>query len=666
MTVPGTTTTNVAADSAHIGVQAGTVHGGVHMYTTSADASPEEKFETGVRFLNGGMPRRAWRLIHEAVVARYITNEVYFYWLLALMSGRTRYELSEEETAMLRNPQNLLHLAGDDAWADGVKNIHCLLDSAEKPEADLRILLKEFDELADTQRTMILRHLELFLDGPLEDQMWHRALMRSKLEQMADERMNRVWKFFQPDPAAPRIREPWPAMIPVTTWVQAVTATAVFVMATTHIGYLLVQGGRISALFAYLLSITGGYFGARNGVEWHFRVVRRRAKDKEYETPQQRRTSAPLGGFARKVDQRFDHYFARYVPHGVDRDVWLAATAGIRRSMREEIVEVYRETRVGVEKISWLIRYRISDVGRRWQDGTLWNYRKELATPLPARAVTVLGLSALAGGGIWAAGGAVLADPLSGARSTVLVLAGGWIAVRAWQRIILERRRFAADTTESEQAREESEAAFDRWRAKLADKPEDQEMAAWLDYDRKVLLNEALQHYRLTMSNVIAHAFIEAPAASTKRARVRGGPWRYMKYQLLVFLLTADGVRQLTVRLDFEKGTFHDQQRTNYRFEVVAAVRVSQSDNDERTFELALVNGQEISVQVIGPGMEELQQGENPGAVSEVTLDAAGLHHTLHVLEGIAAEGKEWITHEYRRGEARTRNLAAAMQAPTP
>jgi hypothetical protein len=663
MTGPGATTTNVAGDSAQIGVQAGTVHDGVHIYTISPDASPEEKFETGVRVLDGGMASRAWQLIREAVEAEYVTNRVYFYWLLALVSGRTPHELSEGEAAILRYPPKILHLAGDDAWADGVRAIRCLLDSAQKPDADIRIPLKELD---DNQQTMILRHLELFLDGPIEDQMWDRALTRAKREQMAGERVDRVWKFFQPDPAKPRIRPLREPMVSVTTWVQAVTATAVFVTATTHIGYLLAQADRISALLAYLLSITGGYLGARNGVEWRFRIVRRRAKDMEYMTPQRRRTSAPPDGFARKVDQRFDYYFAKYVPHGMERQAWLAMTAGIRRSTRDEIVEIYREQRVGVEKISWLIRHRASDVRDRWQKGTLWNYQKELQTPLPTRTTAVFGVAVLTCGGIWAVDGAMLASPLSAARSTVLVLVGGWIAVRAWLHIILERRRFAADESESKQVWEDSKAAFDRWQAKLADKPGDQEMATWLDYDRKVLLNEALQHYRLTMSNVIAHAFIEARAASAKRARVRGGPWRYVNYQLLVFLLTTDGVRQLTVKLDFTRGTFHDRQRANYRYEAVAVVRVIQADNDERTFELALVNGQEISVQVIGPGMEQLQQGENPGAVSEVTLDAAGLHHTLHVLEGIAAEGKEWITHEYRRGEARMRNLTAAMQSPAP
>jgi hypothetical protein len=54
------------------------------------------------------------------------------------------------------------------------------------------------------------------------------------------------------------------------------------------------------------------------------------------------------------------------------------------------------------------------------------------------------------------------------------------------------------------------------------------------------------------------------------------------------------------------------------------------------------------------------QQGESPGAVSEVSLDAAGLPHTLHVLEGIAAEGKGWVEQQ----ELRTGNLSAAVNDP--
>ncbi|WP_370021000.1 hypothetical protein [Planotetraspora sp. GP83] len=580
---------NFAADSAHVDVQATVVHGGIH-YTVSPGSSPQEKFEAGVRNLESDMAGRARQLIDEAVVSRYITNQVCFYWLLAMLSGRTRHELSEEETARLRDSERFLPLTGDDSWAHGVRIIRRLLESAGKSDADIRVL------------------------------------------------------------AGPRVREPTPVAITGSTWAQAVTGTVVSVAAAAHIGYLLLQNGQVPSLLAYLLSVVGGYFGARDGVEWRFRSGRRRAKDLEYAMATHRRITAPPGGFAWKVDQRFDYYFAKYVPRGADREVWLTRTAGIRRSMRDEVVDVYRETRIPVEKINWLIRHRVGDVRKRWENGTLWNYRQELGTPWRAKGTAVLGALAFAAGGVWAASGAVQADPWSAIRSVALVVAAGWIAAHAWLRIILERRRHAADESERAELLADGHAASARWRERLADKPEDREMAAWLDYDRKVLLNLALEHYRLKMSEIIAYAFIETPSRSTDRARLQGGPWRYRKYRLLTFLITADGVRQLTVRLDFEDGTFHDRHRMNYRFEAVAAVHVTHADDDERTFELALVDGQKISVKVIEPGTEELQQGEDPGTVSEATLDAAGLHHTLHVLEGIAAEGKAWMN----RGDARS------------
>ncbi|WP_214105148.1 hypothetical protein [Acrocarpospora catenulata] len=598
------------------------------------------------------MPGRAWQLIREVVATEYVTNRMCFYWLLALTSGRTRHELPKEDAALLRDRRRVLRVVGDGAWADGVRMINRLLDCAEQPDADLRLLFKEFQVLGYTQRSRILRHLELFLDGPLKDQMWQLALTRAESERLAGDRVDRVWKFFQPQPAGPRSREPLPVTIPMTTWFQAVPATAVLVVAAGHIGSLLAWYGRPTAFLAYLVSIAGGYFGVRSGLEWHFRTMRRRAKDGDFAAVPHR-TSAPPGGFARKVDQRFDYYFAKYVPEGMSRDAWLTLTAGIRRHMRDETVEVYRERRTSAEQISWLIRYRAADVKRRWCNGTLWEYRRELATPVRTKAAAVGGIALLAGGGTLAAGGAVLVSPLSGVGSIFVALAGGWIAARAWLHIALERRRYAADRSEAEQDKAEITAAFADWQATLADRPDDREMAAWLDCDRKVLLNEALRHYRLSMSDVISHAFIEAPAPSTARARVRGGPWRYTRYQLLLFVLTADGVRQITVSLDFRQGTFHDRKRANYRFEKIAAVRVNQADNHEQTFELALVNGTEIRVQVMAPEMEELQQGENSGEVSEVTLDAAGLHHTLHVLEGIAAEGSAWLAQEHRRGQDR-------------
>jgi hypothetical protein len=166
------------------------------------------------------------------------------------------------------------------------------------------------------------------------------------------------------------------------------------------------------------------------------------------------------------------------------------------------------------------------------------------------------------------------------------------------------------------------------------------------------------------MSNVIAHAFIEAPGSSTKRARVRKGPWRYTHYRLLLFVLTKDGVRQVTADLDFERGTFHDRARTNYRYEAVAAVRVNQTDNGDHSFELALVNGELVKAKMLAAAIDELQVDETLATVSETTLDAAGLGHTLHVMEGIAAEGKRWLEQERRRRADRQDRATAWTAAP--
>lgn len=662
MTVPGATSANVASGAAHVGVQAQAVHGDVTVYQLPMDASPEDRYRIGVNYLDGGMPAKAREYIDEAIATGHATSEVWFHWLLALLSGRTLRQFSKEDFSKLDAVRDRLPLDAGDGWADGVKTILHLLNSLETPEADLRLAVKEFDELSAVQREKIFRHLELFLKGPLEDQMWDRELGRIRVERMGSDREKRAWIFFHPRPARPRVRPPMPVTTTMAERLLAITAAAVFVTAAGYIGWVLLGQSNVSALLAYLISAGGGYTCAANGLAWRFRVERLRAKDKEHLIPRQRTAQAPLGGFANQVDKLFNRYFARYTPDGVDRKVWLAATAGIRRYLRDEIVDVYRETRVAAEQIAWLIRYRASEVKRCWRTGELMDYRHQFRTRSATKAAFGLGLAALVLGGSWAIGAAMRTEPLSTAAAATLVAASGWLAARSWLRIVLERRRFAAEQEDSQRRLADSLAALDRWRWKLARKPRDPEMAAWLDCDRKVLMDRAMRHYKLAPSQVIAHAFIEAPAAAYKRARVRNGPWRYSRYRLLGFLLTTDGVRQVTADLDFEKGSFHDWQRTSYRFDAVAAVQVSETDDHQRTFELGLVNGQSINVRVTEPSTEQLlQQGEDPELLSSVALDATGLTNTLHVLEGIAAEGKAWIEHERQRGHGRMLVLTSVI-----
>ncbi|MER5338467.1 hypothetical protein [Micromonospora sp. NPDC002717] len=239
---------------------------------------------------------------------------------------------------------------------------------------------------------------------------------------------------------------------------------------------------------------------------------------------------------------------------------------------------------------------------------------------------------------------AVPVAPAGGTASVLLAVVAGVIGTRAWFRVAAERRRVRVDEMEHEQQRAARQDAYERWQKTLSRKPSDAEMAFWLECDRKILVDEAMRHYRLRPSQVIAHAFIEAPATSYKRARFPRGPWRYSRYRLLLFLLTDDGVRQVDIDLDFEAGTWRGTQRLNYRFDAVAAVRIDGVAARHQTFELMLVNGAPIRVRVAESMDEGIQPGEDVQALSQVTLDASGLTHTLTVLEGIAAEGSSGST----------------------
>ena len=123
-----------------------------------------------------------------------------------------------------------------------------------------------------------------------------------------------------------------------------------------------------------------------------------------------------------------------------------------------------------------------------------------------------------------------------------------------------------------------------------------------------------------------------------------------------------DGVRQANIDLDIETAAGHTTQRLNYRFDAVAAVRIDGIATGQQTFELTLFNGEPISIRVSERDNEALQHDEDATKIAELSLDAAGLNHTLHVLEGVAAEGKEWIKHRRRRADERLANLAGSLQ----
>ena len=214
------------------------------------------------------------------------------------------------------------------------------------------------------------------------------------------------------------------------------------------------------------------------GAEWRYNI--KRLTEKEWERrPPEPRASAPPGGFADDVDKLFTRYFIKYRPKTVKVRNWEAATAGIRRYVRNEIVAAYREQSVSAYEIAWLIRYRSRDVANRWQDGTLWDYRGQLQTPATTVLIFALGSALLVPGIIWAIDVAVQTDLGLAIVATIVLLASGYLSVTGWLGIVLEYRRFATDCEEEVERLADSRAEFERWK-RLEPTPTDSEMATWL------------------------------------------------------------------------------------------------------------------------------------------------------------------------------------------
>src|SRR6185437_10445441 len=146
--------------------------------------------------------------------------------------------------------------------------------------------------------------------------------------------------------------------------------------------------------------------------------------------------------------------------------------------------------------LDWLIRYEVQEVARRWKAGALPLCDDELHTKRRAGIGRPAPVAASVLGGLLVAWAFLRLDSAGGFAALAILAACGYHAERRWTGIALERRRAAVEAAQSERKLAEREAAYKAWIDKLRDiKPTDQDMAAWLDCDKKIILERALQHY---------------------------------------------------------------------------------------------------------------------------------------------------------------------------
>jgi hypothetical protein len=663
MTTPGAQPFNSAGDGANVGVQGQTVTitGDVQL-TVGQDASPAKKYEVGVNNLNSGKPGTARKLIWQAMMGGPVSSQVLFHWLVAMLSGRTVRQFSKDEIGQLQNCRSRHAEAGGDAWADGVRLIYRLLDSVltsattkvgpKVATNDMSLLVKQFDALGEEQRDMVLPHLELFLTGPLRDEMWQRELERAQSGQHVGGRLGRAWMFFQPIPARMVLPQPWPERITAADRLAMRASVGLFAAAAGYFGWELLRHSAVLGLVGYLAGLAGGVVAAATGLELRFLTERRRQKDEQFRVPGQSAPGPKSDALTDRVDRLFKRYFDKYELDKTEREQWKAATAGFRRFYRDEIIERCWSNGIPADDVRWLIRYEVRQLKQRWQQGTLREYQRELvpssrtvAACRAGLAVLVLG-SALAVIALWA-------YPMADVVGSVAALITALWAWHSRQRVNLERRRYAADCEEIAKRQAEIDRALALWEKRLEARPKDAEMAAWLEHDRTVLLGKALDHFQFPRSRLRTHAFLEEPDVAARRAQIEGGPPRYQRYRIWVFLLADDGARQVRASLGFMTGTLTVRERTSFRYDAIVSVRVLHEARGGQKFELRLTAGEPITVQVRnanpgvtqqGPVTESSDEAEEAGGTEEdLVLDAASVANTLLVLEGVAAEGQSWF-----------------------
>jgi hypothetical protein len=636
--------TTVKTDGGRHGAVAGTIHGGVHnYYQVPEGASAEEKLDFARSYLASGQATTARRLLAEITAAVRDSNEVWFYWMLAFFSGRTLWEVPPEDWQSWAASLEQIDLLAPDGWSDGIGVIRRLVAAGQRRTEDegrTSAILLDIDRLDAAIRKEVLRHLERVLQGSLKDDLWQRDVQQAADDRMTERRRERVWKFFEPEPAEPRTRPVRPPDVPAGILGLAVLAAAAVAGSVVTIGWLALQRDDTTAIMSLTVAAIAAGVAIMNGAEWRFRLEQVRIEQRQRRAARFPSESPRPGGFVDQVDRTYQRFIYRYAPEGPDRVAWVSDVYTPVSRLRDELVDVYREQRVGADSVKWLIRFQVRELRRQWAEGALLDHRRRWSIPARMKALTAAGSAAALIGTMWGVQAAAREDPLRAAGTFTVLAVAAWGAVVAGLRIAAENKRVTAEEFDRDQRQTTYWFEYQRWQWRLSDRPDDVEMAQWLECDRRILLQRAMQMYQLKWSDISAYASLEARGEGSRKARVRNGPWRYSRYRLLVFLLTADGVRQITVELNFAQATFHHWERTNYRYDAVAAVRVTLRDDGAREFQLFLVNGADIQVAVTEPG--EAGVDENSSVLADAAQDATGLRNTLFVLEGIAAEGRRW------------------------
>ncbi len=672
---------NTASENSQVGGQAG-FHFGSN-YNSFAQTfinngeSTEELLQRAVSYLARESARAAEAILHDLMWSRQPTTKTAYYYALSVLGGRSLYEIDSELIEKIRKAWDFCSPEHGDPWRQALDVVMGLLRclphkavgdaTSDGDEWDGQWgEFEAFDNVPTKQQDEIRRSLALIANGRARERMDAGARERVLAAKVEADRAARVWKFFEPEPLEPRLYPLPPLDITPPGWRSFFGGALLLLAGATVLAvgpwWAVIPVLGVLAASARLLTPFGVASAAQRLVE----AAQEREARRLRTLPEPRSPGhwVPTQ-LVRNVSTVVDAQFTKFRPHRAGN--WSEQTVEVRAYLKERLVAQYGNSQRSADAVAWLgywyARRAAKLPGPAWQpqgpDEVDPPEPDPLETASPRRWLWLAAVATVATLGALIAGGQLPAAVLLG-------LGEGWTVVLR-QRLAVLRRAMELRGRAEQRLLAEDRQGLKEWRALLADRPTDAEMARWLAMDKAHMRYDAIERAGLVGDDVVTHVVMTEGADGARQHHLEGQPVRYTAYRVRVFILTYSGVQEVTADLDFHTDDIIDEQRGHFRYDTVACadarekgVRgVRQVKNAparrERlrtvSFTLRLVNGDEAVVlqETYRPPDSDVALDDTDEDITRLILDNSGFESVLRILESVASEGGDWIRHDQER-----------------
>jgi hypothetical protein len=656
--------------------QIGVVHGDAIIYKVNKEDPPERKFEVGVNYLKAGVISRAEELICEAVMHGFVSGKVAYHWMLAILSGRSFEHLTPEDLSKLERARDMSRNSAAGDWDAALEVITSLLeclatqeiDSSGEPDPiELTAVIDAYALLPDERRIEIARHLDMILGGTLQDRVDRIEAETARRLRVDGGREWRVPLFFEAKPTRPLPIPYQPQSAGTYAWAGVVGGLLLCGIGLPLAVPIMFREGASLGWLSAALEVCGWVLIASSMpvLEWLKQPAVDRSKRGQWSPPSRREGTTFYEDLKTLIRRAFDN---EAPADSARKSLWENASRDLRVTLAQELYDTYSSASIPAPRLAWLIRHRARLAAQRWR--STGSVEQSLARPskdLWSRSI-IGAFAALAGVTIipvtlHSSGNAVRLG------LTALLWAGAVPAALGAMAMLLSRHRNLSQLRLRHLRYGNEVEAFHRWTAYLAaNRPNDEEMGQWLDHDMRHMKASAMARYSLTSRGIIAHIILTEPHPGCDRARYVYGPPRYSRYKVTVFLLTGDGVRQLTTAIDFATAMEINEHRQSFRYDAIAIARVVEfgarfqlnapkghghNNGHEvhgllfgRELKITLTGGKDDAVSIwienFARGLSDRRE-KNSALLYRLAVDSSGVATALRILEAVAADGKEWI-----------------------